>query len=387
MKHINSLNLAKLLMEKPSITPDDCGALDCLQEALESLGFKCERKIFSEEGTADVDNLYARLGSEAPNICFAGHTDVVPPGNLKDWTSPPFEPEVRDGMLYGRGAVDMKASIACFVGAVSDYLQVNGRPKGSISFLITGDEEDVAINGTRKMLTYLEEKGEKLDACIVGEPTNPNELGDMIKIGRRGSVNFVLTVHGVQGHVAYPQLAFNPIPHAVNVLSEISAHNLDDGTEFFDPSNLEITSIDVGNKADNVIPASVRIMFNIRFNDKHQSKTLIKWIEGVCDSITETTAAKYELKHRVSGESFITQPGPLSDIVSEAVKEVTDKTPELSTTGGTSDARFIKDYCPVVECGLINQTAHKVNECAKVADIENLTKIYSKVLEKFFAQK
>ncbi len=385
IKQINSLNLAKALIEKPSVTPDDNGALDTLQEALESLGFICERKIFSDKNTADVDNLYARLGNTSPNICFAGHTDVVPPGDLKAWTSPPFEPEVRDGILYGRGAADMKAAIACFVGGVSDYLQVKGKPKGSISLLITGDEEDVAINGTRKMLQYLHEKGEILDACIVGEPTNPAELGDMIKIGRRGSVCFNLVVHGIQGHVAYPKLADNPIPRAIKLLHSLSTHKLDDGAEFFDPSNLEITSVDVGNAADNVIPASVRIMFNIRFNDKHQSATLIKWVTGLCDSLCETGDAKYELSTRVSGESFITQPGKLSNMVSEAVLEITGRKPELSTTGGTSDARFIKDYCPVVECGLINQTAHKVDECAKLKDIEDLTRIYSKVLERYFA--
>lgn len=385
MPKIDSLQLAKDLMACPSVTPKDNGALDVLQAALESLGFTCERKIFEEADTEAVDNLYARLGDAAPNICFAGHTDVVPPGDIDAWTSHPFKPEVRGEMLYGRGAVDMKAAIACFVGGVSNYLEKHGKANGSISLLITGDEEGIAINGTRKMLEYLESKGEKLDAAIVGEPTNPAELGDMIKIGRRGSITFNLTVHGTQGHVAYPHLADNPVPRAVHVLHELSNHQLDDGTEFFDPSNLEITSVDVGNLADNVIPASVRIQFNIRFNDQHSSKTLVKWVAGICDSICETGGGKYELTHRISGESFLTKPGPLSDMVSEAVKQVTGKTPKLSTTGGTSDARFIKDYCPVVECGLINQTAHKVDECAKVKDIEDLTLVYEGVLERFFA--
>jgi succinyl-diaminopimelate desuccinylase len=281
---IDALELSKKLIECPSVTPKDEGALDVLQKSLEQLGFNCQRMPFSEDGYEDTDNLYARLGEASPNVCFAGHTDVVPPGDLNDWTFHPFEPVVKDGILYGRGAVDMKCAIACFVSAVSEYIK-NNSPKMSISLLITGDEEGVSVNGTKKMLKQIEQQDEKIDFCVVGEPTNPDKLGEMIKIGRRGSVGFDLRVWGKQGHVAYPHLADNPVTRMIKILHVLDENILDDGTEFFQPSNLEITTVDVENHATNVIPAMARAKFNIRFNDSHKSQTLIKWIEGVCESL------------------------------------------------------------------------------------------------------
>lgn len=380
---IDPLELSKELIACPSITPKDAGALAVVEKSLKSLGFKCTRMKFSDKDTSDVENLYARLGDSAPNICFAGHTDVVPPGDVKKWSIDPFKPEVKNDLLYGRGTVDMKCAIACFIAAVSEYVK-NGKPKGSISLLITGDEEGVAINGTKKMLEELKKKKEKLDACIVGEPTNPVYLGEMIKIGRRGSVTFNLSVWGKQGHVAYPHLADNPVSRLNRILHALDTNELDSGSEFFQPSNLEIVRINVDNTADNVIPDMATATFNIRFNDKHKSATLIKWIDGICRSLCETGDAKYKLEAHVSGESFLTKPGKLSDLVSKAVFDVTGRKPELSTTGGTSDARFIKDYCPVVEFGLANATAHKIDECTPVKDIYGLKDVYLKVLEGYF---
>ncbi len=380
---IDPLQLSKDLISCASVTPKDEGALDVVQNALEGLGFTCRRHIFEESGTEPVDNLYAQFGEHSPNFCFAGHTDVVPPGDVNEWKVNPFKPEVIDGILYGRGAVDMKCAIACFIAAVSEYLR-HKTPHGSISLLITGDEEAIAINGTRKLLKQLEKDSVKLDACIVGEPTNPSKLGEMIKIGRRGSVTFELKIWGKQGHVAYPHLADNPVSRINRILNELDSHDLDEGTEFFQPTNLEIVTIDVNNPTDNLIPQTAQAMFNIRFNDIHTSATLIRWIEGICNSLCETGDTKYELNHRVSGEAFLTQPGELSEIVSKAVKDVTGKEPELSTTGGTSDARFIKDYCPVVEFGMINETAHKIDECISTEDINDLTDVYKTILELYF---
>lgn len=383
MPHIDPIELSQELIRCPSVTPMDAGTLDVLQNALTSLGFVCQRMPFEEKNNRRVDNLYARLGHAAPNICFAGHTDVVPPGNTGDWDNPPFDPVIIDEILYGRGVVDMKCAIACFVSAVSDFVADKGQPKGSISFLITGDEEGIAINGTRKMLAALKEKGEKIDACIVGEPTCDKKFGDTIKIGRRGSVSFHLSVIGKQGHVAYPHLADNPVSRMTKILHALDSHNLDDGTEFFQPSNLEIVDLEVGNTADNVIPARAHATFNIRFNDTHTSHTLIRWIEGICDSICEE-GGEYRLEPRVSGEAFLTKPGPLSTLLTTAVEEITHTKPELGTAGGTSDARFIKDYCPVVEFGLRNQTAHKVNEHAPVEEIRQLAQVYRRALELYF---
>lgn len=376
---MNALELAQALIRKPSVTPHDEGALDVLQAALTSLGFECERMPFEEDGAPRVDNLYARLGTASPNFCFAGHTDVVPVGN--GWTTEPFAGQVIDGYLYGRGASDMKSAIAAFVAAVARFVQ-GGPPKGSISLLITGDEEGDAINGTVKVLERLRARGEKLDVCVVGEPTNPTKLGEMIKIGRRGSLTAKLTVFGTQGHSAYPHLADNPINKMMKMLAAITEKPLDEGSAHFQASTLAVTTVDVGNAATNVIPAQAKAGFNIRFNDLHTGAALIAWLRKTFDTIAKD---QYELNARISGESFLTPPGALSTIVAESVKDVTGLTPELSTTGGTSDARFIKDACPVCEFGLVGLSMHKADERCAVADIDQLTAIYHKVLMRYFA--
>ncbi len=383
MNAIDPVALAQELIRRPSVTPRDEGALDVLQVALEGLGFTCHRLPFGE-GDERVDNLYARLGETAPNFCYAGHTDVVPPGDTEAWKVGPFAGEVRGGELWGRGAADMKGSVAAFVAAVAAYLAEHGAPEGSISLLITGDEEGDAVNGTTRVLEWLADRGERLDHCLVGEPTNPASLGEMVKIGRRGSLNGHLTVHGAQGHTAYPHLADNPVHRLVRMLDALIAEPLDDGTEHFQPSTLQITTVDVGNPATNVIPAAARATFNIRFNDRHTGASLEHWLRERCDA-TAGEGGRYELAVKVSGEAFLTPPGPLSDIVVEAVREELGVTPELSTTGGTSDARFIKDYCPVAEFGLVGQTMHKTDERVAVADIEALARIYSGVLRRYFA--
>jgi succinyl-diaminopimelate desuccinylase len=373
-----------------SVTPADEGALDVLQDALEALGFACHRLPFSAEGTADVDNLYARLGAAGPNFCFAGHTDVVPVGDPKGWTVDPFAGGERDGFLYGRGAADMKGAIAAFVAAVARFKDKRGgNIPGSISLLITGDEEAYAINGTVKVLGWLEERGEKLDACLVGEPTNPTRLGEMMKIGRRGSLVGYLTVYGIQGHSAYPHLADNPVPRMLAMLGAITSHKLDDGTAHFQPSTLEVTTVDVGNSASNLIPSQISATFNIRFNDKHSSASLIQWLEQTFARIHRETGGKgsYEFKTHITGESFLCPPGEWADLVAGAIEKVTGRAPDRSTTGGTSDARFIVRHCPVVEFGLVGQTMHKADERASVADMEKLAEIYLACLERFFARR
>ena len=380
---LDPVDLSQDLIRCASVTPIEGGALDLLQERLEGLGFTCHRLVFSEDGTPDVDNLYARLGTDAPNYCFAGHTDVVPPGNLDDWASDPFEPEIRDGRLYGRGASDMKCAIAAMVAGTDAFLKENGAPKGSISFLITGDEEGPSINGTRKVLDWMVESGETIDACLVGEPTNPANLSDMIKIGRRGSLNCTITVRGTQGHVAYPHLADNPVPKLLAMLAAIDGEPLDTGTEHFPATNVEITTVDVGNATTNLIPAEASGRLNIRFNNLHTGASLTKMIEDRCLVV----GGDVDLDISISGEAFLTPPGPLSDIVSKSIQSATGAAPELSTTGGTSDARFIKDHCPVVEFGLINETAHKVDENARVEDIRHIAEIYADVLRRFFAER
>ena len=375
------LPLARDLIRCASVTPEDGGALDVLSAALENLGFTCHRLRFEEPGTDPVENLYARLGQAAPNFCYAGHTDVVPVG--QGWTTDPFTAEVRDDHVYGRGAADMKSAIACFVGAVARYVEDRGEPSGSISLLITGDEEGPAINGTRKVLEWLRKHGETLDVCLVGEPTNPTTLGEMVKIGRRGSLNGRLTVLGTQGHAAYPHLADNPIPVLMRLLVALTEKPLDEGTDTFQPSTLTLTSIDVGNPAPNVIPAEARAAFNIRFNDRHTGDSLATWLNQTLTEAAGDTA--FELDIHVSGESFVTPPGPFSDLVVRAIKDVTGRTPELSTSGGTSDARFIKDACPVCEFGGIGQTMHKADERMALSDLEALTEIYQHILNGYFA--
>ena len=382
--------LAQALIRCASVTPADAGAQDVLREALESLGFVCHALTFSSPGTDDVTNLYARLGTGAPNFCFAGHTDVVPTGATENWDLDPFAGKIVGGALFGRGAADMKSAIAAFVGAVARFRATHGEPAdwprpGSISLLITGDEEGPAINGTRKVLDWLAARGETIDACVVGEPTNPAELGDMIKIGRRGSLVGTVTVHGIQGHAAYPHLADNPVHRLLNMLQALTADPLDAGSDHFQPSTLQITTIDVGNTATNITPASAMARFNIRFNDHHTSQSITEWVRETFSSAIGEGSARYELDVHVSGESFLTPPGPLSDLLISAVEQVSGRTPELSTAGGTSDARFIKDYCPVAEFGLVGQTMHQANENVACADIDTLSEIYWVVLEKYFS--
>jgi len=380
---IDPVAFAAELIRCPSVTPEEGGALDLLQARLEALGFTCTRLPFSDEGTPDVDNLYARIGTEGPNFCFAGHTDVVPVGDEAAWSADPFGGEIRDGVLFGRGATDMKSAIAAFAAAAQRVLK-EGAPKGSISFLITGDEEGPAVNGTQKMLDWCAAHGEVIDDCLVGEPTNPRALGDMIKIGRRGSVNGWLTAYGAQGHVAYPHLADNPVPRMAAMLSALAGLKLDEGTEHFQPSNLEITTVDVGNSATNVIPAEVRAHFNIRFNDLQTAEGLEVLVRGVLDKVCQEMGGSYDLVFKKSGDAFLTAPGRLSDIVAGAVEKVTGRAPELSTSGGTSDARFIKNHARVIEFGLVSQSMHKVDEHIAVKDIEQLTDIYEAVLRGYF---
>lgn len=371
------VSIAQALIRRPSVTPADAGALGVLEAVLAPLGFTCHRLRFEEPGTDPIENLYARLGDRGPNFCFAGHTDVVPVGDPRGWTVDPFGGEIHDGQLFGRGAVDMKGAIAAFVAAAARRIAEKRPPDGSISLLITGDEEGPSVNGTCKVLDWLAARGERLDACVVGEPTNPTALGDMIKIGRRGSLSGRLTVRGVQGHVAYPHLADNPLPRLVRMLAAITAEPLDAGTAHFQPSTLALTTIDVGNPATNVIPAEGTAVFNIRFNDAHTPASIESWLRARFDAV----GGDYELAVGVRGVSFLTPPGPLTESVAAAVERVTGRRPELSTTGGTSDARFIKDHCPVVEFGLVGQTMHKVDERVALDDLARLTDIYGAILD------
>ena len=383
--HINPVDFASALIKRPSVTPADAGALDTLQQGLESLGFTCTRYPFGEgEGEARVDNLYARLGTAAPNFCFAGHTDVVPAGDESKWSQDPFAGEIKDGQLLGRGAADMKGAIAAFVGAVSELLSGGWTPKGSISFLITGDEEGPAINGTKKLLVAIAEAGETIDHCLVGEPTNPNQMGEMVKNGRRGSFNADITVTGKQGHVAYPHLGLNPVPTLLGILNKLETRHLDDGSEFFQPSNLEITTVDVGNPTENMIPQTAKARFNVRFNVEHSGAQLTQWLEGILEEARQGFDGTVEADIRISGESFLTPPGKLTDILQDAAEKVLGRRPKLSTSGGTSDARFITNYAPVAEFGLVGATMHQVNERVDVADIKTLTAIYKDVLQSYF---
>lgn len=382
-----ALVIAQSLLRCPSVTPADGGALDYLHELLKVRGFTCYRLRFHDRDTPDIDNLYARIGTKAPHLCFAGHTDVVPTGDEAAWTVAPFSGEVHDGLLYGRGAADMKGGIAAFVAATLAYLdELDGDPPGSISFLITGDEEGPAINGTAKMLQWAAEHGETFDHCIVGEPTNPNALGDMIKIGRRGSLSGTITVTGRQGHVAYPHLACNPIPGLARLIGHLSAQTLDEGSEHFQPSSLEFVSIDVGNPAWNMIPREARARFNVRFNDLWNTATLTTHLRARLDE-----AAGNEVRYRLDLEDvvsdvFITQNSELIDVLGGAIRSVTGRVPDLSTSGGTSDARFIKNYCPVIEFGLVGQTMHQVDEHISLADLAALTDIYRHTLGAYFAR-
>ncbi|MBW9051945.1 succinyl-diaminopimelate desuccinylase [Rhizobium mesosinicum] len=392
MTATNPVANLQILIRCPSVTPAEGGALSALEAMLLPLGFKVDRMVAKEAGTPDVENLYARLGTEGPHLMFAGHTDVVPAGDEGAWTHPPFAAEIAGGELFGRGAVDMKGGIACFAAAVARHVEKHGPPKGSISFLITGDEEGPSINGTIKLLRWATERGETWDACVVGEPTNPNKLGDMIKIGRRGSLSGKIVVHGVQGHAAYPHLADNPVRGILQLTQALMEPPFDGGTDNFQPSNLEVTTVDVGNPATNVIPAKASASFNIRFNDIWTADTLRAEIIRRLDAAAAEgvlrpgrTPVKYEIiwADRPS-HVFLTRNNALIAALSSAVESVTGASPALSTTGGTSDARFIKDYCPVVEFGLVGQTMHMVDERVAVADLETLTAIYETFIERWF---
>ncbi|MBL8699775.1 MAG: succinyl-diaminopimelate desuccinylase [Alphaproteobacteria bacterium] len=382
MTSIDPVALAQALIKRPSVTPKDEGVLGVLEAALAPLGFACERMPFSEPGTLDVDNLYARRGKGRPHFCFAGHSDVVPVGDLNGWSIAPFAAEIHNGTLYGRGAADMKGAIAAFVAATDRFLSRRAPGfDGSISLLITGDEEGPSINGTKKMLARLAARGEAIDACVVGEPTSEKTLGDMVKIGRRGSMNVTVTVEGMQGHVGYPHLADNPIHTLVRMLGALTAAPIDSGNASFQPSSLQITTIDVGNIATNIIPARARARFNIRFNNLHSSATLEAWIRRTLDGV----GGRYQLAIEVSGESFLTPEGRLSAITEGAIESVTGRKPEMSTTGGTSDARFITAHCPVLDFGLVGTSMHKIDERTPVADIVALSRIYEAMLDRFFA--
>ncbi|MAF97951.1 MAG: succinyl-diaminopimelate desuccinylase [Micavibrio sp.] len=372
------IELTQKLIACASVTPKDEGAQVLLKDFLENLGFECHCLEFGEGGEA-VPNLFARLGTDGPHLCYAGHTDVVPAGDDDAWTYGAFTPHIQDGVLYGRGSSDMKGSVAAFASAVAQFVK-SGVFKGSISMLITGDEEGPSINGTVRVLEWMKENGHVPDVALVGEPTNPDHLGQEIKIGRRGSLSGSITVSGKQGHVAYQHLAENPLPALVKLLDALANHRFDEGNAFFPPTNLEITTIDVGNQAENVIPASGKAVFNVRFNDKWSKNTLSEAIKRILDAVGN----EYELELWGNAESFMTEPGHWTEVVRDAVGDVVDAVPAYTTNGGTSDARFITNYCPVVECGAINASIHQVDENARVEDLENLEKIYVRILERYF---
>lgn len=383
---LDPVQLAQALIRCRSVTPAEGGALTFLQSVLEPAGFTCHRMTMTEAGTPDVENLYARLGIGAPHLCFAGHTDVVPVGDEAAWSHAPFGGEIAGGVLYGRGAVDMKGGIACFLAAALAHLKAGGGlPRGSLSFLITGDEESVAINGTPKLLAWLKARGETIDACVVGEPSSAKAIGDEIKIGRRGYVNAQLIVHGKQGHSAYGERAENPIPKLARIIDRLSTAPIDKGTAHFQPTSLQATIISVPNTATNVIPGSARANFNIRYNDLHTRASMEAWVRAQCEAAAREVDARFSLSFEGTGNVFLTAPGPLVDVMSAAVETVTGRKPALTTNGGTSDARFIKELCPVVEAGLLNATAHQVDEHVAVGDLQTLTAIYRRFIEGYFA--
>ena len=384
MQKINELQLAKELMKFPSVTPKDAGVIRFLEKKLKEMGFKTKILNFKEKNFHPVKNLYARLGSKGPNFCFAGHLDVVPPGNIKDWTVNPFRPSIKKGHLIGRGANDMKGSVAAFVSAVSVFLNNNKSFNGSISLLITGDEEGDAVNGTKKVVDYLKKRKEKINFCLIGEPTNPNKLGEMIKIGRRGSLTGKIEIIGMQGHVAYPHRANNPSTIIVKVLNELKNIKFDKGTKNFQPTNLEITKININNNADNVIPRVANATFNIRFNNKHSSGSIKKRINKILSKINTKNKSKFKIDYRVSGEAFLTKQNATTNMIQNVIKKITKIKPKLSTTGGTSDARFLKNISPCLEFGLVGKTMHKVDEAVSLNDLRKLTKIYANILNNYF---
>ena len=384
MKNFNELNLSKDLISFPSVTPVDAGAINYISKKLRQLGFVCKILEFKDKNNPSIKNLYARLGNKQPNLCYAGHTDVVPPGNVNDWTVNPFKPKVKNNHLIGRGANDMKSSIACFIAAVSNFVEKNKKINGSISFLITGDEEAQAVNGTKKVVDYLIKKKETIDFCIVGEPTNPKRLGEMIKIGRRGSLSCKLEIHGSQGHVAYPHLSKNPINTLISICKKLKEKPLDKGNKHFQASNLEFTAINVDNKAHNVIPARAKTQFNIRYNNNHTSVSLKKKITSIVRSVCKKNKTKYKIDFLVTGDSFLTKPNTTIQMAKKIIKKITKINPVYSTTGGTSDARFIRKIAPCLEFGLVNKTMHRVDECVSLSDLKKLKKIYNSILTEYF---
>lgn len=377
--------LTQALVRCRSVTPEEGGALTLLEKILAPAGFACHRLTMTEAGTPDVENLYARFGHGQPNLCFAGHTDVVPVGDEKAWRRPPFGAEIHDGVLYGRGAVDMKGAIACFVAAALRFIEKNTeRQDFSISLLITGDEEGPSVNGTMKVLDWMRDQGERIDACVVGEPSNPNKLGDEIKIGRRGSLSGELIVHGKQGHAAYPQLADNPIPKLARLIDRLSTAPLDSGTPDFEPSSLQVTVISAPNTATNVIPGEAQAKFNIRYNDLWRRPKVEAWVREQLAAGAKEVGARYSVSFSGTGDVFLTKPGPLVETMRRAVTEMTGRNPALTTNGGTSDARFIQSYCPVIEFGLVNETIHAVDERCPVADLVQLAEIYERFIAGYF---
>jgi succinyl-diaminopimelate desuccinylase len=387
MSRPDPLHLLQSLIRCPSVTPAEAGALSCLEGVLRPAGFACRRLAFAEPGMPEVDNLFARFGSGAPHFCFAGHADVVPPGDEALWTHPPFAAEVADGIVFGRGACDMKGSLAAFAAAAIAFVQDRGEAlSGSVSLLITCDEEGPAVNGTIKVLGWLAEHDQLPDHCLVGEPTSTDRLGDTVKIGRRGSINFAVTASGTQGHAAYPHLADNPVPKLARLIDRLASTRLDDGTEHFDPSTLAVTTFDVANPAHNVIPATARARFNIRFNPRHTARSLKAWVAQHCDTVRAEVGGTFTVTASEGADCFLTEPGPLVEVVCSAVERHTGRAPRLTTSGGTSDARFVKSYCPVVELGPTNATIHQVDERLAVGELEALTRIYHQVLENYFAR-
>ena len=381
-RYAQALKITQDLIKCPSITPKHEGVFDVVQSALENLGFECHQMTFEEEGLDPVTNIFAKIGNGQPHFCFAGHLDVVPVGDADAWTHPPFGGEVHDKTLYGRGTSDMKGAIGAFIAAVESFLKQHHPFHGTISLLIAGDEEDPLIAGTKHVLRWLDTQNLVPDMCVVGEPTNPNTLGEMIKIGRRGSLNGVLTVKGVEGHIAYPHLADNPLPKMIDILSTMKDISFDEGSEFFQPTNLEISSIDTGNTANNVIPPACHAVFNVRFNNLHSSQDIINTIAKAVDK----TGHKYHINYQITGESFFTPPGDLSDLVATAIKHTIGRRPDLTTTGGISDARFLSEYCPVVEFGGISKSMHKTDEHIHLADLNDLTDVYLNILKHIFSR-
>ena len=379
MAGIDAVELTRELIRRPSVTPADAGAMDVVEQVLAGLGFACRRMRFGE-----IENLYARIGTARPNLCFAGHTDVVPVGDVAAWSREAFAADIVDGVLIGRGAVDMKSAIAAVAAAAASAL-AEGAVTGSLSFLITGDEEGVALDGTKRVVETLRAEGEILDHCIVGEPTSAESFGDMVKIGRRGSINVGVRVEGIQGHVAYPHRAANPVAVLIRLLAALEARVLDEGYADFQPSNLEVTTVDVGNPTTNLIPAVATARLNIRFNPTHRGADLAAWIQSEADRAAEGFPGTITLTPAISGEAFLTEQGPFTELVAGAVEAVSGQRPDLSTTGGTSDARFIRDLCPVVELGLVGRTMHAVDERAPVEEIRHLQSVYETLIRRYFA--